>query len=52
MIAGGSKPEVNKEGIAYYNNLVDGLLKQGDPSHLPSTSGLKFCMLCEWYSAT
>ncbi|KAG0611025.1 hypothetical protein M758_7G108700 [Ceratodon purpureus] len=25
----GSKPEVNKEGVAYYNNLIDGLLKKG-----------------------
>lgn len=31
VIAGGSKPEVNKEGIAYYNNLIDGLLMKGTP---------------------
>lgn len=41
MVAGGSKTEVNKEGIAYYNNLIDGLLKKG---------AWNFCMLCDCYS--
>lgn len=29
LIADGLSSEVNKEGIAYYNNLIDGLLKKG-----------------------
>lgn len=28
MVAGGSKSKVNKEGIAYYNNLIYGLLRK------------------------
>ena len=29
LIADGQSSGVNKEGIAYYNNLIDGLLKKG-----------------------
>lgn len=27
--AGGPKPQVNPEGVAYYNNIINGLLKKG-----------------------
>lgn len=29
LFSGGETPEVNQEGVAYYNNLINGLLKKG-----------------------
>jgi beta-glucosidase/6-phospho-beta-glucosidase/beta-galactosidase len=29
FLAGGAAPVVNQEGVAYYNNLINGLLKKG-----------------------
>lgn len=29
FLAGGPTPVVNQEGVAYYNNLINGLLKKG-----------------------
>jgi beta-glucosidase/6-phospho-beta-glucosidase/beta-galactosidase len=30
----GSVPELNADGVAYYNHLIDGLLTKGTTNHL------------------
>lgn len=46
LIADGLSSRVNKEGIAYYNNLIDGLLKKGAFQNATILGFIRECILC------